>query len=354
MTKTKVMVLYGGRSAEHEVSCRSAAFVLRNLDRNKYDISAVAIDKAGRWLPQDTAKLLADVPQTIPITQKTQVAETETLQEKSTVVFPVLHGTFGEDGTMQGLLDLGEVAYIGPDTLGSAIGMDKVVSKKLAQIAGVPIVPFRDLRRQDWVQQKDAFIKECIKELGFPMFVKPARLGSSVGITKVKTNAADLEKACLEAFKFDEKLLVEKSINARELECAALGDYNPKLSVVGEIVIRNAEFYDYEAKYQTEDGAEIVIPANLSEAQVKEVQDISRRVFRALELYGMARIDLFLDKDTGEFYFNEVNTIPGFTAISQYPMLWKASGLSSAELLDELVALAVRRRDSRLALQRSK
>jgi D-alanine-D-alanine ligase len=360
MAKIPVTVIYGGRSAEHEVSCRSAAFVLRNLDPNKYDIAAIAINKDGHWLPQDATKLLAATEKTVPILEYKKVEESKALALTSAssggsprVIFPVLHGTFGEDGTMQGMFDLFEVAYVGPDTLGSAVGMDKAVSKKLAQAHGVPVVPYMETKLQFWKKNANDICQAAIKELGLPLFVKPARLGSSVGISKVKT-AADLQRACNEAFKFDEKILFEKGLNVREIECAVLGDYDPDVSIPGEVVVTNAEFYDYDAKYINEHGADVVIPAKLDPVQVKTAQQLSKLVFQALDLYGMARVDLFLEKGTGKFYFNEVNTIPGFTSISQFPMLWKASGVSAGELIDRLIDLAIKRHTIRKNIQRSK
>jgi D-alanine-D-alanine ligase len=373
--KTHVAVLYGGRSTEHEVSCRSAAFVLKNLDRAKFHVHAVGIDKDGVWWPQDTARLLEDVPTTIPIERAGRrlmppapgidpFAATlaglfgldgadalKTLRERC-VVFPVLHGAFGEDGTMQGLLELAEVAFVGADAMGSAIGMDKVVSKRLVQAAGVPVVPWVDFREPRWRSERRALLDQCMQELGFPMFVKPARLGSSIGVAKVKTRA-DLERSLDDAFRFDDKVLVERGLEVREIECAALGGYEPRVSVAGEVV-PHSEFYSYDAKYVDADGASVVVPAKLEPAQLTRVQELTRRIFVALELYGMSRIDLFLDKRDGSFYFNEVNTIPGFTQVSQYPMLWNASGVPGSALVEALVETALQRQRVKRALVRSR
>lgn len=367
--KQDVLVIYGGRSAEHEVSCRSAAFILRNLDPDKYNVHAIAIDKNGTWLPQNAKVLLAGLKDSVAIARDVvqpalptrdpaghllalAAVDGKPIDKKKLVVFPILHGTFGEDGTMQGLLELAEVAFVGPDTMGSAIGMDKVVSKKLVQAAGVPVVPWLETRQQFWLEHQDAICREAEKALGFPMFVKPVRLGSSVGIAKVKNSAA-LKQACVEALTFDDKIMIEKGLDVREIECAVLGDYDPAVSVPGE-VIPHAEFYSYEAKYLDADGASLAIPARLDAAQTRTAQDLARRVFMALDLYGMARVDLFLEKSTGKFYFNEVNTIPGFTEISQFPMLWKESGVDAKELLDRLIALAVKRQNEKRALKRSR
>jgi D-alanine-D-alanine ligase len=371
--KKQVLVIYGGRSTEHEISCRSAAFVIRNLDPKKYDVYTLAIDKSGRWLPQDTKALLASTREALSIdtTLRNQPAlpsgsgpgesllltasgqgARERLNKEELVIFPVLHGTFGEDGTLQGFFEMSEVAYVGPDHMGSAVGMDKVMSKKLAQAAGVPVVPWLDTRKQFWDKHRREIGDAAVKELGFPMFVKPAKLGSSVGITKVESKEA-LEKACDVALSFDDKVLIEKGMAVREIECAVLGDYDPIVSVPGE-VIPHAEFYTYDAKYNDAAGASIEVPARLTTEQAKEAQELSKKIFMALELYGMARIDLFLEEKTNKFYLNEVNTIPGFTSISQYPLLWKASGIDGPELLDRLVELAEKRRLEKAALRRTR
>jgi len=372
-TKRDVLVIYGGRSAEHEISCRSAAFILHNLDPAKYNVHAIAIDKDGRWLPQDAQALLTAPKGPVPILNSlaatpalpavrdpganllalSSAAGSEApLDRRSLVVIPILHGTFGEDGTMQGLLELAEVAFVGPDTLGSAVGMDKVVSKKLAQAAGVPVVPWIDTRGQFWAAHSQTICDEAETAFGYPMFVKPARLGSSVGVAKVKTRG-ELEQACREALSYDDRIMIEKAMIVREIECAVLGDYDPLVSVPGE-VIPHAEFYSYEAKYIDADGASLAIPAKLDPAETRRAQDLARRVFTALDLYGMARVDLFLERTTGDFYFNEVNTIPGFTEISQYPLLWKESGMEPRELLDRLIELAAHRHDTKAALKRSR
>jgi D-alanine-D-alanine ligase len=371
--KRDVLVIYGGRSMEHEISCRSAAYVLKNLDPAKYQVHALAIDKDGRWLPQDAAKLLEGLNGPVPIDRGlagqpalnagqdpggSLVASAlpalagKARSKERLVVFPVLHGTNGEDGTLQGMLELSDVAFVGPDTLGSAIGMDKVVTKILAQAAGVPVVPWIDVKAQFWPARHAEICAEAARTLGFPMFVKPVRLGSSVGITKVR-NAAELQSACELALRFDDKIMIEKGLDVREIECAVLGDYDPDVSIPGE-VIPHAEFYSYDAKYIDANGASLAIPAKLEPAQAREAQALSKKVFQALELYGMARVDLFLEKATGEFYLNEVNTIPGFTEISQFPLLWQASGLTPAALLDRLVELAVKRQDAKRKLQRAK
>ena len=373
--KTHVAVLYGGRSTEHEVSCRSASFVLKNLDPEKFQVHAIGIGKDGAWWPQESSKLLANLPISIPIhsvgsSKPVRVegvdpftsalaalcgiaeSDRETVLRDRFVVFPVLHGAYGEDGTMQGMLELADVAFVGPDTMGSAIGMDKVVSKRLVQAAGVPVVPWIDFRESKWRNERDVLIDRCIERLGSPIFVKPARLGSSVGVSKVR-NRTDLAKAIDEAFLYDDKVLVERGMDVREIECAALGGYEPLISIAGEVV-PHADFYSYEAKYLDAKGASVVVPAQLTRAQLEKVQQLTREIFAALELYGMARIDLFLDKHDNTFYFNEVNTIPGFTQISQYPMLWNASGVSAKLLVETLVDSALARHRAKRKLVRSK
>lgn len=273
---------------------------------------------------------------------------------KFDVVFPIIHGTNGEDGTIQGLFELAEVAYVGCGVLGSAIGMDKEVAKRLVNAAGVPIVPYIALKKADWLKSKSQIEARVTKELGIPCFVKPVNAGSSVGVHKVK-KPSDLISAIEDAFRYDVKVLIEKAIPAREIELSALE--NPKfgestlISVAGEINPTH-EFYSYEAKYLDENGATMKIPADLTPAQLKTAQDLARRAFDALECEGMARVDLFLDKNTGDFYFNEVNTLPGFTSISMYPKMWEASGMKYSELLTTLIELAIARHDRKKALVR--
>ena len=370
--KTKVIVVYGGKSAEHEVSCRSAHFVLKNLDPAKFDVTAIGIDKSGHWLPQSTKQLLKSTPEEgLPIFPGEGVPQQapqngvdpamalmalpdsaldQGRSRQRVVVFPVIHGTNGEDGTLQGMLELADVAYVGPDVLGSAIGMDKVVSKKLVAMAGVPVVPWVEVRKHQWAKGASAICEQAVTELGLPLFVKPARQGSSVGVSKVK-RAEDLRKAVDEALSFDDKVLIERGLDVREIELAALGSYEPMISVPGE-VIPNAEFYSYDAKYLDPNGAQLAVPAKLTPEQAAEAQQLAKQSFVALELFGMARIDLFLEKKSGKFYFNEVNTIPGFTIISQYPMLWKASGVEPGQLVEKLIELAIERQKTKAALRR--
>jgi D-alanine-D-alanine ligase len=267
------------------------------------------------------------------------------------VIIPILHGTFGEDGTIQGLLELANIPYVGSGVLGSAVGMDKDVARRLLRDSGVPIVPFKTLRKNEFKANPKKIISEVIAEFGLPHFVKPANLGSSVGVNKVKTEGGAL--ALYEnSFSYDTKVLAEKAIDARELECSVLGNHFPKASCVGE-VIPNHEYYSYEAKYIDENGADLKIPAVISPQISKRVQDLAVKAFEVLECRGMARVDFFLDKKTDELYLNELNTIPGFTKISMYPKMWEASGLKYSDLLDELIRLAVEAHEEKSSLKRS-
>jgi D-alanine-D-alanine ligase len=316
--KLRIAVLFGGKSAEHEVSLRSAKNVIAALDPQKYEVTEIMIPKTGIW----------------DMSMKT-IGQFD-------VVFPVLHGPFGEDGTVQGLLKFANVAFVGPSVLGSAVGMDKDMTKRLLRDAGIPIGKFLTTTKTDTVSFKTAK-----KTLGLPLFVKPANLGSSVGVYKAK-NEKEFDAAIASAFKFDTKVLIEEFIKGREVECAVLGNENPIASVVGEIIPHH-EFYSYEAKYLDENGAGLEIPAKISKKTEKLIQDIAIKTFEALGCEGMSRVDCFL-KENGEVVVNEINTIPGFTSISMYPKLWEASGIAPKKLVDRLIALAIARfkRDSRL------
>ncbi|HUP58137.1 MAG TPA: D-alanine--D-alanine ligase family protein [Bdellovibrionota bacterium] len=377
-TKLRVAVIYGGRSGEHEVSLRSAASVIGNLDRERFEVVPIAIDKQGRWLLNDVSLIEAAATPggTLPVDRNAPpvvlppqgaTAETNLIRigpgssGQTTgidVVFPVMHGTLCEDGTIQGLFELADVAYVGCGVLASAVGMDKDVAKRLAREAGIPIAPFIALKKETWERDPKgqlALLLERVKaELGYPVFVKPSNAGSSVGVHKVK-EAASLEKALRDSFRYDRKVLVEKGLDAREIEVSALESAEPGAepltSVAGEVVPTH-EFYSYEAKYLDDNGAKLLIPAKLDAAQMKEVQKIARDVFVALDCEGMARVDFFLDRKTGKFWFNEINTIPGFTSISMYPKMWEASGLSYRELLSKLIDLAVARQARKRSLLR--
>jgi D-alanine-D-alanine ligase len=355
--------------------------VIQNLDREKYEIVPIGVDKEGRWHVNDI-HLIEKAGATLPMdkTQPTVVLPPNPTGDNALVplygsreaelsggaaplggvprvidvIFPVMHGTFCEDGTIQGLMELADVPYVGCGVLASAVGMDKEVAKRLARDAGLPIVPYVSIKKEVWKRNRDAYATRIAHELGYPCFVKPANAGSSVGVHKVK-EASQLAAALEDSFRYDTKVLVEKAIAAREIEVSALENPDPGLpplvSVPGEIVPTH-EFYSYEAKYLDENGAALLIPAKLTPEQIAAVQRLAQGAFMALECEGMARVDFFCDKQTGEFYFNEVNTIPGFTSISMYPKMWEASGIGYAELLTKLIGLAIARHQRKKALVR--
>jgi len=348
-----VGILFGGRSGEHDVSLQSAASVINALDPAKYEIVPIGITHEGHWrVGSGALQLLAEVLETgAPVTPSADPTGPKLLPLASAhsptkelpsldVVFPVLHGTFGEDGTVQGLLELADVPYVGAGVLASATGMDKDVMKRLFRDAGLPVVPWELILRADWESHPGIVRKRIEKGLRYPLFVKPVNMGSSVGISKVH-DRRELAAALNLAAQFDRKLLVENGIDAREIECSVLGNDHPQASVPGEVVPVN-EFYDYEAKYIKE-GSELVIPARLTARQIKQVREVAIRAFQAVDGAGMGRVDFLLDRKTGKVYLNEINTIPGFTSISMYPKLWEASGLPYPRLLDRLIELALER-----------
>src|ERR1700693_1434004 len=345
--RLRVGILFGGRSGEHEVSLASAASVIRGLDPDKYQAVPIGISKEGHWLVGAGAQKM--LPEVLKGGQRGMMAADPTdaalvkldgsgSGQRIDVVFPVMHGTFGEDGTIQGLLDLAGLPYVGAGVLGSAIGMDKDVAKRLLQVAKIPVVPWITAHRHDWEKNPKQIQRAIENKFNYPVFVKPATLGSSVGMTKVHSRA-ELAPALNLAAEFAMKILVERCVIAREIEVSVLGNHDPKASVPGEIV-PHREFYDYAAKY-LEEGTQLLIPAILKSAQVKKIQKYAVDAFRALELSGMARVDFFLEKKGGKIYLNEVNTIPGFTSISMYPKLWEASGIPFRELIDKLIDLAL-------------
>lgn len=343
--RTHVVVIFGGESAEHDVSCVTAAHVLRALDPENYRVTTVGIDRQGRWLlANDAMKALERGPAFVPerlVAEGTPTSITPIIEaagsHPATVMFPLLHGPLGEDGTIQGVFELANVPYVGAGVLGSAVAMDKAVAKQLLSASGIPQPRFVSLRED---QVTKSTLKGAIDELGLPLFVKPANMGSSVGISKVKS-AAELEPAVRTALTYDEWIVLEEGVRGREIEVAVLGNRTVRCSVPGEIV-PSREFYDYEDKY-VGDGAELIVPARLSPEEVEAVQRLATVVFHTLHADGMARVDFFYEKDGRGFLCNEINTIPGFTPISMYPKLWQASGISYGQLLDELIALALER-----------
>jgi len=346
--KLRVAVLFGGRSAEHEISLISARNVVQAMDKTKYDIIGIGIDKDGRWFFDEGARLLNGTQRVVsqigngtaallPGAKKSPLVQIsgKNILRSVDLVFPVLHGPFGEDGTVQGLLKLANLPFVGAGVLGSAVGMDKDVMKRLLRDARLPVpkfLVFESGARIDFGAVKS--------DLGLPFFVKPANLGSSVGINKV-AKQSQFKAALVEAFRFDKKILIEKGITGREIECSVLGNENPVASLPGEVITRHS-FYSYDAKYIDEHGAELVIPAKLPERTIRKVQEIAIQTFKVLCCEGMARVDFFVQED-GKILINEINTIPGFTKISMYPKLWEASGVAYGTLIDRLIQLALER-----------
>jgi len=396
MEKIRVGILFGGRSGEHEVSLLSAASVLNAIDKDKYEVVPIGITKGGRWLTAEYAEYLltgklvleprnlrAGDPETTspaavlargesvvvppePVHRHTGLVPFQTdasLMRRASdrainvdVIFPVLHGTFGEDGTIQGLLELADIPYVGAGVLGSAAGMDKDIMKSLFIAAGIPIVKHVTILRAAWENDPKKVQKLVESKLIYPVFVKPANLGSSVGISKAH-NRKELGPAIEEAAKFDRKIVIEQGVGgkkekAREIECSVLGNDEPLASVPGEIV-PGKEFYDYTAKY-VDEGSQLIIPAKLSSAETKKVQQLAIAAFQAVDCSGLARVDFLMDPKTRKIYLNEINTMPGFTAISMYPKLWAASGLAYAELIDRLIQLGIERHQDKKKNQYSR
>ncbi|MGA9043023.1 MAG: D-alanine--D-alanine ligase [Terriglobales bacterium] len=383
MKKLRVGILFGGRSGEHEVSLLSAASVFNAIDKSKYEVVPIGITKEGRWVtagdaeqllkgdaagqshlragdPKATssAAVLAHGEAVIvpPEPQRHGNAlapfQTDALTRRASdrainvdVIFPVLHGTFGEDGTIQGLLELADIPYVGAGVLGSAAGMDKDVMKSLFRAAGLPIVKHVTVLRSEWEANPKKFQKLIESKLKYPMFVKPANLGSSVGISKARERK-ELDPAMVEAAKFDRKIVIEQGVGgkkqkAREIECSVLGNDNPKASLPGEIV-PGKEFYDYTAKYLDE-GSQLFLPAKITKAETKKIQQLAIAAFKAVDCSGLARVDFLMDPKTRKIYLNEINTMPGFTSISMYPKMWAASGLEYPRLIEKLIELGLER-----------
>lgn len=352
--RIRVAVIFGGRSGEHEVSLISAASIIRALDQKKYEIIPIAITKDGRWLTSSSVstllpqEVIAQAKETVVLLGDPTRPELMMFDEQMRlikrqpvdVVFPVLHGPYGEDGTIQGLLELANIPYVGCGVLASAVGMDKDVMKRLFRQAGLPVVHYLCVTRAVWEREPSRVTRQVMTEIGLPAFVKPANLGSSVGITKVK-HRRHLKAAIDLAARYDRKILVEQAIDGREIEVSVLGNEEPVASLPGEI-IPAAEFYDYADKYLN-NAAQLVIPANLPQRLTARVQQYAIRAFQAIDGAGMARVDFFLERGTNRVIVNEINTIPGFTNISMYPKLWQASGLSYGELVDKLIQLALER-----------
>jgi D-alanine-D-alanine ligase len=366
----RVGVLFGGRSGEHEVSLASAESILGYIDQSKYEIVPIGITRDGRWLASGDPLTALKSGQTVEsltsdndgqdvlpaallpgpvqggLATWSVTGGSSQLQDLAAVdvVFPVLHGTYGEDGTIQGLLEIAGLPYVGAGVLGSALGMDKGKMKWQFRSRGLPVADFLEIRRSRFEHAREEVLEEVESRLGLPAFVKPARLGSSVGVSKARTRT-ELGAGLDLAAEFDDRLIAEQAINARELECSVLGNDDPVASVVGEIIPAH-EFYDYEAKYLDE-GSQLVIPAKIDDAISLEIRSMAVQAFETIDCSGMARVDFFLEKDSNRVLLNEINTIPGFTNISMYPKLWEASGLSYADLIDRLIQLAIERHRDR-------
>jgi D-alanine-D-alanine ligase len=365
--KQKVGVIFGGRSGEHEVSLVSARSVMAALDRDKYEVIPIGITREGAWVVgEQLAQLSASVgtaalpsgddlarggflagAQDATLMQIDRQSRITPLTELD-VVFPVLHGTYGEDGTVQGLLELANVPYIGANVVGAAVGMDKAIFKNVMEAHGLPVLPWRLVTRMQWQREPEVVLDELEAALAYPMFTKPANLGSSVGIKKC-TDYEALIAGINEAARYDRRVVVEQGARVRELEVAVLGNEEPQASVVGEIRPKR-DFYDYEAKYITDD-SELFIPADIPAALSDAVRQLAVRAYQAIDCAGLGRVDFLYDTETERLYINEINTIPGFTSISMYPKLWEATGLSYSALLDQLIELAIARYSEKMANQ---
>lgn len=371
--KLRVGVVFGGRSGEHEVSVRSARSVIEAIDKSRFDVVPIGITKDGKWLaPAESARMLpVEASQLLPKETRAETSESVAIigdpsraglvafdkkESKNVfsslpldVVFPVLHGTYGEDGTIQGLLDMANMPYVGCGVLASACGMDKATMKILFRDAGLVICRYTSLLRREWERDREAVIKRIENEIGYPCFVKPANLGSSVGISKA-VDAQTLRAALDLAARYDRKLIVEEGLDVREIECAVLGNDEPEASLPGEYVVydERAKFLDYTEKYASTGRVEFVTPAPLDEALTERVREMAIRAFRAIDGSGLARVDFFLRRDTNELLVNEINTLPGLTDVSGYPKMWQASGVSFAQLITRLIELAFERHKDKM------
>lgn len=364
MKKINVAIVFGGKSGEHEVSLMSATSVIRAMDKEKYNILPIGITKDGNWMLYEgpiekiesgewegiSNKLLREKPHehifsVIPLGMKEQkdleLPIPTYLAEKIDVVFPVLHGPYGEDGTIQGLFEMADIPYVGAGVLASAVGMDKVYSKRVFEQVGLPVGKYLVVLRKKFMQSPESYVALIEESFSYPVFIKPANLGSSVGISKAR-NREQLIQGLQEAAKYDRKLLVEAFIDAREIECAVLGNDEPMASIPGEI-LPSHEFYDYKAKYFSDGESKMIIPAELPEDKIAEFRSMAIKAYKAIDCTGLARVDFFMEKDTMKIYINEINTMPGFTKYSMYPLLWAATGLPYDRLIDQLIELAIER-----------
>ncbi len=362
--KLKVGLIFGGRSGEHEVSLNSARSVFAAMDKDKYDVTLIGISKTGQWLisgdavlaltgetNQQSAMLLPDPTEKslLQVSSDTETRSVAPIAELD-VVFPVMHGTFGEDGAIQGLFEMADLAYVGSGVVGSAVGMDKTIFKAVMVANNIPVLPYVSTTRSAINADIDAVMTQITTDLNYPVFIKPANLGSSVGISKA-TTATELRDGLLEAARWDRRIVVEQGIDAREVEVSVLGNDDPIASIAGEIAPKR-DFYDYEAKYVTDD-SELIIPANLDAVQMDAIRALAVEAYKAIDAAGLSRVDFLLDKQTGELWINEINTLPGFTDISMYPKLWAATGISYSDLIDKLIEFALARKQDRDATVRS-
>lgn len=359
-SKIRVGIIFGGKSGEHEISLASAQSVARAIDKDKYAVVMIGITKEGKWLiGEDVLSYLAALSPT-PLVVAEPAHDALAVRASSAalelmpdgrvpspltlidVAFPLVHGPFGEDGTLQGWLEMADIPYVGAGVTASAIGMDKVMMKTIFRAHDLPVVNWLMVLRREWRAQPQAVIERIEKVLGYPCFVKPASLGSSVGVSKARQRA-ELARALDVAAQYDRKLIVEWAVpHAREIECSVLGNDDPIASIPGEVIPRR-EFYDYVAKYASDSGTALVVPADVSPEVARTVQEMAIRAFRAIDACGMARVDFFLERDTNKLWISEINTIPGFTSVSMYPRMWQASGLGYTELIDRLIQLALER-----------
>ncbi len=377
MSKIKIGVVFGGRSGEHEISVRSAKSVIEQIDKDKYEVVPIAITKEGNWLnpveslgllPPPTQQLLLNEIGAFPRNSvafagdpsykglvKLETQQGEERLEKLDVIFPVLHGTFGEDGTIQGLFEMADIPYVGCGVLASSTGMDKAFMKILFRDAGLPICKYVWFLRSEWEDDNEATITQIEKNLGYPCFVKPANLGSSVGVSKA-SDEMSLREAITLAAEYDRKIIVEECLEMREIECAVLGNDQPRASLPGEYIIRDEskKFLDYTEKYAGTGNNEFVVPAPVSEELAKKIQQMAITAFKAIDGSGFARVDFFLRKDNGALLVNEINTIPGLTDASGFPKMWAGSGLEFSQVIDALVALAIERHDDKSRNKTSK
>jgi len=355
--KLKVGIIFGGRSGEHEVSYCSATSIMKAINKDKYTVVPIGITKEGKWIsPEETAQALQsgriEGKSTVILLNNpsynnliridnNQKLKKDTSEGKLDVIFPVLHGPYGEDGTVQGLLELADIPYVGAGVTASAISMDKELMKTIFKQKGLPLVKWLTIKRKDWYKSKEEILSLIQNSFKYPLFVKPTNLGSSVGITKVH-KAKELEKAIDLASSYDRKILVEQGLEGvKEIECSILGNDEPRASVVGEVKPAG-EFYDYDSKY-IDEATQLIVPADLPEEVSRKVQEIALRAFKAIDAAGMARVDFFVTKKENKIYLNEINTIPGFTSVSMYPRMWEASGISYTDLIDRLIQLALER-----------